>query len=81
MFEEADCDHSPLRVILNRDHGCFGMKRAVGAFDQDAIAKFQRTVDHKPVSYTHLDVYKRQGQECPRHTTLTPTQSSQEASM
>ena len=47
MFEEANCDHRPLRMILNRDHGCFGMKRAVGAFDQDAIAKFQRTVDHK----------------------------------
>jgi len=34
-------------VILNRDHGGFGAKRAVVAFDQDAIGKFQRTVDDK----------------------------------
>jgi hypothetical protein len=34
-------------MILNRDHGGFGVKRAVGAFDEDAIGKFQRTVNHK----------------------------------
>jgi hypothetical protein len=32
-------------MILNRDHGGFGVKRAVVAFEEDAIGKFQRTVD------------------------------------
>src|SRR6266852_561098 len=34
-------------MILNGDHECFGMKRAVVAFDQDAIGELQRTVEHK----------------------------------
>src|ERR1700674_3745435 len=34
-------------MILNRDHECFGVKRAVIAFYQDAIGELQRTVEHK----------------------------------
>src|SRR5216684_5953148 len=34
-------------MILHGDHECFGMKRAVVAFDQDAIGELQRTVEHK----------------------------------
>jgi hypothetical protein len=34
-------------MILNRDHEGFGTKRAVVAFDQDAIGELQRTVEHK----------------------------------
>ncbi len=34
-------------MILNRDDGGFGVQRAVVRFDEDAIGKFQRTVDHK----------------------------------
>ena len=34
-------------MILNRDDGGFGAKRAVVRFDEDAVGKFQRTVDHK----------------------------------
>src|SRR3982074_1607253 len=34
-------------MILNRNHKCFGMKRAVVAFDENAIGEFQRTVEHK----------------------------------
>src|ERR1700730_18345366 len=34
-------------MILNRDHERFGMKRAVVAFDQDAIGELQRMVEYK----------------------------------
>src|SRR5258706_16473388 len=34
-------------MILNRDHECFGMKRAVVAFDENAIGKLQRTVEYE----------------------------------
>src|SRR5260370_7462402 len=34
-------------MILNRHYECFGMKRAVVAFDQDAIGELQRTVEYK----------------------------------
>jgi len=47
MLEEAGRDHGPFRMVLNRDHGCFGVKRAVIAFDEDAIGEFQRVVNRK----------------------------------
>src|ERR1700691_282339 len=47
MFEEADGNHSPLRMILHRDYGSLGVKRAVAAFDDDAVGEFQRMVDDK----------------------------------
>src|SRR5258708_14392301 len=34
-------------MILIRDHECFGMKRAVVAFDENAVGKLQRTVEHE----------------------------------
>src|ERR1700675_4117277 len=34
-------------MILNGDHESFGMKRAVVAFNQDAIGELQRTVERK----------------------------------
>src|SRR5258708_36589234 len=34
-------------MILNRDHKRFGMKRAVVAFDENAVGKLQRTVEHE----------------------------------
>src|SRR6202162_2009385 len=34
-------------MILHRDHECFGMKRAVVTFDENAIGELQRTVEHK----------------------------------
>ena len=46
-FEETDSNHGRFRMILNRDYGGFGVERAVLAFDQDAIGKFQRTIDRK----------------------------------
>src|SRR3981189_1365866 len=47
MFQETDGNRGPLQMILHRDHECFGMKRTVRAFDEDAIGEFQRTVEHK----------------------------------
>ena len=47
MFEEADGDGCPFRMILNRDYGCFGLQRAVFAIEHDAIGKFQGVVDGK----------------------------------
>src|SRR5258708_513607 len=47
MFQETDGNCGPLQMILNRDHECFGVKRAVVAFYQDAIGELQRTVEHK----------------------------------
>ena len=34
-------------MILNRDHKCFGMKRTVVAFDENAVGKLQRTVEYE----------------------------------
>ena len=47
MFEEADSNNCPFRMILNRDYGGFGVQGAVFAFDDDAIGKFQGTIDRK----------------------------------
>ena len=44
MFKEAGGNYRPFRMILNRDDGSLGVQRAIFAFDQDPIGKFQRTV-------------------------------------
>jgi hypothetical protein len=49
IFEETNGNYCPFRVILNGDHGGFGVQRAVFvfAFDDDMIGKFQRTIKRK----------------------------------
>ena len=60
--------------VLNVSHNLFVTITGEGGFllDAYAIAKFG---DREPVSYTHLDVYKRQGIACA--DTASPDQNGE----
>ena len=70
----------PLTVINNLSDFIFGLIRAIGmillGFGVVQIGLSLKSHDPSPVSYTHLDVYKRQRQGCFPTTALTPWSSS-----
>lgn len=47
MVKEAHGDRGPLRMILNRDDVGFGAQKTVITFNEDAVGKFERAINHK----------------------------------